>query len=216
MTDARLRALVFDAICFISFAALIVMSIKSYYFTDRLKYQLYTGIFSGLICLLPLFLRRFNLVYLPFPLLILVELSIFLHGYGVLLMQYDNIVWYDSITHTLSSITVGMCVFYALLGIDSADSKVHFGKNGILLYIMLIMLTFSIYWEVFELFVDLLTGTNMQYSPFDTMRDMISNTVGGFVASMYGRYFLGKNPDYDLMEEFGLHPAIRKILANHH
>ena len=80
---------------------------------------------------------------------------------------------------------------------------------------MLIMLTFSIYWEVFELFVDLFTGTRMQYSPFDTMRDMISNTVGGFVASLYARYFLDRNPDYDLLEEFGLHPKVRKILANH-
>ena len=133
MTDTRFKTLLFDAICVAAFVALIAMSLKSYYVTDRLKYQLYTGLFSATMCLLPLALRRLKLVLLPFPLLILVELSIFLHGYGVLLMQYDDIAWYDSITHTLSSITVGICVFYALLGINSSDKKVVFGKSGILL-----------------------------------------------------------------------------------
>lgn len=77
----------------------------------------------------------------------------FLHGYGVLLMKYDDLVWYDAVTHTASTIAVGLCVFHSLVIIEHLDHKTSFGSRVPLL-LTLIMMTFSIYWEVLELVVD--------------------------------------------------------------
>lgn len=207
-----------DIICIVAFFVLSGMTIRSYFNDVRVGYQIWTGIFTALFCLVPMLFRRKNIITLPLMLVILIELAIFLHGYGVLLLQYDNIAWYDSVTHTTSSVVAGLCVFYALLAVNSSDHKVSFGRNGISIFIVLIMMSFSVYWEVFELIVDVLTGTTMQYSPFDTMRDMVSNLLGGIFVAMYVRWFLGKNPDYDVEKAFNIHPKLIKMAAhsNHH
>ncbi len=212
--DKRQKGLLSDAICIISFILLVLLTIQSYFDDTRTGYQTYTGVFTAFFCLVPLFFRRGKVMTLPIVLVIMIEAAIFLHGYGVLMLQYDNLEWYDSVTHTTSSIVVGLCVFYALMTVDRADDKVAFGKNGIALLIVLIMMSFSVYWEVFELIVDVLTGTNMQYSPFDTMRDMLSNFIGGIVVAIYVRWFLGRRPDYNVAEEFDLHPQLIGLAAH--
>ena len=203
-----------DIICIIAFFVLAGMTIKSYINDVRIGYQIWTGIVTALFCLAPMLLRHKKIMTLPLMLVLLIELAIFLHGYGVLLLQYDNITWYDSVTHTTSSVVAGLCVFYALLAVNRSDSKVSFGRNGISIFIVLIMMSFSVYWEVFELVVDVMTGTTMQYSPFDTMRDMMSNLLGGILVALYVRWFLGRNPDYDVGKAFDLHPKLIGMAAH--
>jgi len=203
-----------DMICILASLVLIIMSLQSYFVTDRLKYQLYTGLFSAFICLLPMVLKHKGIISLPAPMVLLVEVAIFLHGYGVLLMQYDNLVWYDTVTHTVSSIVVGLCAFYILLEVSRPGGALNLGPLGMSVFLILIMITFSVYWEVFELIVDMVAGINMQYSPFDTTRDMLCNTFGGVIVSVYARYFMIHHPDYDVAEEFRIHPRIRKLLSS--
>lgn len=206
--------MVSDAICIIAFAVLLVLTVRSYFFEDRLEYQLNTGLFTSVFCLVPMIFRRAKVMRLPLPFVLMIDVAIFIHGYGVLFMEYDDLLWYDSVTHTVSSVVVGLCVFYALTVVDGHDEKVRLGKKGLSVFIVLIMLTFSVYWEVFELVVDMISGTNMQYSPFDTMRDMLSNTIGGIAVALYVRWFMGRYPDYDAAKEFSLHPRLTK-LAGH-
>ncbi len=214
MNEARIRFDIVDVICVVAALILFVMALQSYLVTDRLKYQLYTGLFSALMCLLPMLLKHGRVISIPAPLVLFIELAIFLHGYGVLLMQYDNMAWYDSVTHTISSIVVGLCAFYILLEANRPGGSLDLGPTGMSMFLVLIMMTFSVYWEVFEFFVDLLAGTNMQYSPFDTTRDMLSNALGGFIASAYARYFMKRHPHYDVAEEFRMHPYIRRLLSS--
>ncbi len=203
-----------DLICIIAFLVLISMTVRSYLDDVRVGSQIYTGVFSACFCLVPMLFNRGKIMTLPLLLVIMVEIAIFLHGYGFLLLQYDNISWYDSVTHTTSSVVAGLCVFYALLVVDRSDKKISFGRNGISIFIVLIMMALSVYWEVFELIVDVLTGTTMQYSPFDTMRDMMSNLIGGVLVAIYVRWFLGKHPDYDVEKEFNIHPKLIGMAAH--
>ncbi|MGE0015763.1 MAG: hypothetical protein AB7S83_06310 [Candidatus Methanomethylophilaceae archaeon] len=213
-TEGRRKGLLSDAVCISAFALLIFMTVCSYLFENRLRYQLNTGIFTAVFCLVPMLFRRTKVMALPLLFVIVIEVAIFLHGYGVLLMQYDDLVWYDTVTHTVSSVVVGLCVFYALMVVDDHDEKVMLGKKGMSIFIVLTMLAFSVYWEVFELVVDIMSGTNMQYSPFDTMRDMLSNTLGGIFVAIYVRWFLGRHPDYDVAKEFSLHPKLMKFAGH--
>ncbi|HKM14145.1 MAG TPA: hypothetical protein VJY42_04460 [Candidatus Methanomethylophilaceae archaeon] len=208
------KGILSDIVCITAFLILTAMTVGSYFNDERMGYQIFTGIFTALFCLVPLLFRRKNIMTLPLLLVIMIELAIFLHGYGVLLLQYDNLAWYDSVTHTTSSVVAGLCVFYALLVVDRSDDKIFFGRNGISIFIVLIMMALSVYWEVFELIVDVLTGTSMQYSPFDTMRDMMSNLLGGILVALYVRWFLGKYPTYDVEKEFNIHPKLIGIAAH--
>lgn len=210
----RRNDLLVDLICIISFAILIAMTVESYFNESRTGYQTNTGIFTAFFCLAPMLFRRFSIMTLPLAFVVAIEIAIFLHGYGVLMLSYDNLSWYDSVTHTISSVVVGLCVFYGLMAINRADGKINLGRNGMSIFIVLIMLAFSVYWEVFELIVDMLTGTNMQYSPFDTTRDMVSNIIGGSVVALYMRWFLKKNPDYDVIESFNIHPRLVNVAAH--
>lgn len=212
--DKGQKGLLSDAICIIAFVLLMLLTVQSHFNETRTGYQTNTGLFTAFFCLVPLLFRRGKVMTLPLVFVVMIEIAIFLHGYGVLKLQYDNLEWYDSVTHTISSIVVGLCVFYALMTVDRADDKVAFGKNGIALFIVVIMMSFSVYWEVFELIVDVLTGTNMQYSPFDTMRDMLSNSAGGLIVAIYVRWFLGRHPHYDVAEEFDLHPKLIGLAAH--
>lgn len=212
--NERHKGILSDLVCISAFLVLTAMTVGSHLNDERMGYQIYTGIFTALFCLSPLVFRRKKVMTLPLLLVIMIELAIFLHGYGVLLLQYDNLTWYDSLTHTTSSVVAGLCVFYALLVVNRSDGKISFGRNGISIFIVLIMMTLSVYWEVFELVVDVLTGTNMQYSPFDTMRDMMSNLIGGIFVALYVRWFLGKYPDYDVEEAFDIHPKLIGMAAH--
>lgn len=212
--NERHKGILSDLVCISAFLVLTAMTVGSHLNDERMGYQIYTGIFTALFCLVPLVFRRKKVMTLPLLLVIMIELAIFLHGYGVLLLQYDNLTWYDSLTHTTSSVVAGLCVFYALLVVNRSDGKISFGRNGISIFIVLIMMTLSVYWEVFELVVDVLTGTNMQYSPFDTMRDMMSNLIGGIFVALYVRWFLGKYPDYDVEEAFDIHPKLIGMAAH--
>jgi hypothetical protein len=202
-----------DVICIVAAAILLFMTVLAVLGTDRSGYQIWSGIFTSLICLVPMLFRQAGVMKLPFALVVLIEVAIFLHGYGVLLMKYDDLVWYDTITHTVSTITVALCVFYALMTVELLDHQTTFSPKWIPLFITLIMLTFSIYWEVFELIVDIIWNTNMQYSPWDTIRDMVFNSVGALVITVSSRFYLKDHTCEEFIKNLELHPALKdKVL----
>ena len=202
-----------DIVCIIAAIVLLIMSIISYMDNERMEYQVNTGLFCAFMCLVPMIFRQFNIMQLPFAFVILIAASIFLHAYGVLLLKYDLLVMYDTLTHTASSITVALCVFYALMAVEIFDPKTKFTPKWIPMFIAMIMLTFSVYWEVFEFFVDELTGTNMQYSPWDTVRDMICNTFGALIITISSKYYLKRHTCVAFIDSLQIHPKLKKFLS---
>jgi len=76
------------------------------------------------------------------------------------------------------------------------------------------MLTFSIYWEVFELVVDMIWNTNMQYSPWDTVRDMAFNTIGALVVTMSARLYLKDHTCEEFIKNLELHPSLKDLISH--
>lgn len=204
-----------DILCVVFGISILVMSAISYATTFRMGYQVNTGIFCGLVCFFPMLLSRFHVLDLHPAFVAVIELSILLHAYGVLLLSYDLITYYDTITHFLSSVTVAMCVFMTLMCYQAySGGSVRFTGPKMALFIVLIMLGFSAYWEVFEYIVDILTGTTMQYSPFDTLRDMLCNTCGTLTVSITVGYYMRNRQPEDFVEKFNLHPKLRKFISD--
>ena len=203
-----------DLICVIAFAILLIMTFIAISKHLRQSYEINTGFFCALMCLAPLALRRGKAFRLPLALVVMIEVSIFLHAYGVLLKEYDLINNWDTVTHTVSSITVSLCTFYALMTAAVFDPRIKFTRSWMPFFIFFIAVTFGAYWESFEFAVDNLWGTKMQYSPFDTFGDLMCDVLGGVVVAIYSYIYLGRRTEKDFIEELNIHPRLRKIVKS--
>lgn len=204
-----------DAICVTACVIILGMSAISLTSGLKLSYEVNTGIFCGLFCLVPIALKHAHIITLPKTFIIAIAVAIFLHAYGVLLLKYDVLVYYDTITHTVSSVVVAICVYYTLMCYHAySQGKVNFSGWTMSIFVAVIMMGFSAYWEVFEYIVDITTGTNMQYSPFDTLRDMLSNTFGSLCVSIAAGFYLKTHDPNEVVKSFQLHPKLKKFIEN--
>jgi len=205
-----------DVIALLASAALMIMAILAFLEDNLMSYQVNTGVFCSLFALLPPIFRHANIMSLPSPFVIMIELAIFLHAYGVLFGTYDFLVWWDTVTHFISSVTVALCVFYALLVISEFDKKIRITAKWMPLLIFLVMMTFGAYWEVFEFFVDQFTGTNMQYSPWDTIRDLTCDAAGALLVSLYAYLYMKKHDAKEFIDNLELHPKLTNTVRRDH
>lgn len=207
------RGLVGDAVCVAASVVLLAMSVESIVNFDRRLYEFVTGIVCAAFCLLPMALRRFHILTLPTWFVVLIEVAIFFHAYGVLLMNYDFLVYYDTLTHTLSSCVISVCVYLTLFFLQRTNSGVRLGAGLLALFVFLIMMSFGSLWEVLEYVVDQSTGTHMQYSPFDTVRDMLANAFGSVLGSALMFLYVRHRPLDDLLDSIDLHPKLKAFLS---
>jgi len=205
------NGIVSDAVCVFASCVLVAMSLIAVIEEFKASYEVVTGFFCAFICLGPLLLRRKGVFELPLTLVILIEVAIFLHGYGVLLMRYDDLLFWDTLTHIISSLTVSLCVFYALMAVNIFDPMVRIPRKFMPFIIVLIGLAFGAFWESFEFVVDELTGTHMQYSPWDTVRDLVCDVVGAAVIGIYSYFYLGRKSEEEFIEGLKIHPKAGRI-----
>ena len=205
MTDRYVLAA--DVLAMLMGAAMLVMCVLAY--MDGI-HDLFIEVFCAAVCFVPFVLRRLRVISLPGMITFLIALAVFLHAYGLISGSYDNVSYFDTITHTLSSAVVAILVFYAMITIQHfGGGRVNFTGRGLAIFTALIALTFSVYWEVMEYSTDMLTGSVTQYSPYDTLTDLVCDSVGTFLASIWsGIYMRGRTID-DAIGELQLGAALR-------
>ncbi len=176
-------------------------------------YELNTAVVCSFVCLVPMILKRCRILTLPGPLTVLIVLAVSLHTLGVLFFSYDLLVHYDTMTHSLSSMVVTMCIFLTLTCYHVLNDRMSFSGVYLGIFVALVMLGFSVYWEFFENIVDVFTGTRMQYSPFDTARDMVCNTVACFVTVTLVQIYLTRHTPESMVEDLELHPKLIEFIS---
>ena len=201
-----------DLVSFLAAAVISLVTFVLFLETNQFNYQVNTGLLCAVFCLLPFFMRRFNLIVLPASLVLMIVASIFLHAYGVLLLQYDAIVYWDTVTHTTSSLTVALCVFFTLLMISTYDPRMNITPSSMIFFVFIITMAMGVYWEVLEITADELVGTNMQYSPWDTIRDLTCDFIGGLTISVYAYFYMKNHGGEDLVESLKIHPRLKSFM----
>ena len=136
-----------DIICLVAAAILVVMSILSIMENVRHLYELCTGLVCAFFCLLPTIFARRHIMSLPLWFAFFMEVAIFLHAYGVLLMSYDLQKYYDTITHTFSSFVISLCVIMTLFTLQRYNERIKFTVGFTTVFIFLIMMAFSSTWS---------------------------------------------------------------------
>jgi len=200
-----------DAVCIVAAAILLIMTAMSILEAERASYEVNTGLFCAVMCLVPMIFRRLKIMSLPFALVIIIEIAIFLHAYGVLLMRYDDVKVWDTVTHSVSSVTVSLCSFYALMSVSTFDPRIKISRRVMPIFVFMVAVAFGAYWESFEFAVDELFGTNMQYSPWDTFRDLSCDIFGALVVSIYSYIYLGYKNEKDFVESLRIHPFLTRV-----
>ncbi|MBQ4368819.1 MAG: hypothetical protein II805_03490 [Candidatus Methanomethylophilus sp.] len=205
-----------DIICLSAAAILVVMSVLSIMENVRHLYELCTGLVCAFFCLLPTIFARRHIMSLPLWFAFFMEVAIFFHAYGVLLMSYDLQKYYDTITHTFSSFVISLCVIMTLFTLQRYNERIKFTVGFTTVFIFLIMMAFGTYWEVLEYVVDQITGTGMQYSPFDTVRDMFSNALGSMLGSLFIYIYMRRWSIEEFIDSINVNKKLRKFLTGKH
>jgi len=153
----------------------------------------FSSILSFGVTLVPrIFTKNMNIVIPPLLNLWICG-ALFLHVIGGVMGFYDDVFWWDHLTHFVSAALISILGFTILLTITRLSDTLHIPNFVIPIIILLFILATGVVWEIFEFFADELLGTHMQYGLEDTAFDMIYNIFGAGFASLVGyRYFLSE------------------------
>ena len=152
-------------------------------------------LFSTLLILvltfIPLFFEKKYRVNLPIE----IELVIIMFLYASLFLgeihdYYTLYWWWDVLLHVSSGIVIGFAGFLLMYILDKR-SKIKANPLLIVIFAFAFSVAFGALWEIFEFAVDQLFGFNMQRSGLvDTMWDLIVDTLGAFITSFIGYFYL--------------------------
>ncbi len=166
-------------------------------------------LFMGVICLSPVILKYLGVIELPAPIAVMVVIAPWLHGLGLAMGYYTSLDNFDTLTHTFSSMVVAVIIFYALSCVHYyGGGRVNFAGRGLAILTALLSMSFSVYWEVLEYSSDLFTSSVTQYSPYDTITDLVCDTMGTFIGSAWVGFYMRDRTTKDVIESFHLSDRI--------
>ena len=198
-----------DVISMVVGVAIIAMAFLS---PDILDHNVRVTVICGIICFIPFVIRQTGAFTIPVFLNVLILASAFLHAFGLAVNIYVLGGSYDTITHTLSSMTVSICIFLVLACFQYyAKGAVNFTGRALAFFTALLGMTFSVYWEVIEYSSDVLTGSVTQYSPYDTLTDLVCDFTGTLLASVFVGFYMSRRSPKDLIESFELNQRIKDL-----
>ncbi len=173
-----------------------------------------TVVFMGVVCVAPLILKYLGIVELPAPIVVMVAIAPWLHGMGLAMGFYASLDNYDTLTHTFSSMVVAVIVFYALSCVHYySGGTVNFAGRGLAILTALLSMTFSVYWEVLEYLSDVFFSAFSQYSPYDTITDLICDAAGTFIGSVWVGFYMRDRTTKDVIESFHLSDRILRVVS---
>ena len=139
-----------------------------------------TTILLVIIFLVPI-LDMYYDIAIPAFLDLIMTLAIFLHIFGMEFGIYDKFYYYDSILHTFSSMVLATLIMVSLFVIERNYSKIQMSINLIALFTVFTTMALGVVWEIGEFLMDQFLGTTTQPDLYDTMMDLILDTLGAII-----------------------------------
>jgi len=119
--------------------------------------------------------------------------SIFLGEIG---RFYELFWWWDIFLHGISSLVLGL-VGFLIIYVLYFSNKVKTSPILIAVFSFSFAVAIGVVWEVFEFTLDSLLHTTMQKSGLvDTMWDLITNSLGAFIAAIGGFFYVKGRPSF--------------------
>ena len=124
-------------------------------------------------------------------LLLWITTALFLHSLGMLGL-YDDVWWFDHVTHTLSATIVAAVGYVTARAIDVYSDEIYLPPRFMALYILLFTLAFGVFWEELEFAVRVgadVLGFDpilIQYGLGDSLADLVFDSVGALLVAFFG------------------------------
>ena len=121
--------------------------------------------------------------------------AVFLHTLGSAGL-YGRIPRWDNLTHAMSATLVAGAGYTVARAIDLHTDDIHIPRRFLFVYILVVVLSFGVLWELFEFGLDVVadvTGLTMplaQKGLDDTVRDLMFNTLGALLIAVFGQVHL--------------------------
>ena len=146
-----------------------------------------------LLTFMPAIIRRNLKVYLPLEFDLITILFLFASLFlGEIRSYYERVWWWDMALHTVAGLLMGILGF-TIVYILNRERRPSLAMSPLFvaLFSFTFAMTIGVVWEIFEFGIDSFFGLNMQKSGLvDTMSDLIVNTIGAFVSSTVGYYYV--------------------------
>jgi hypothetical protein len=129
----------------------------------------------------PAILKKDFNVDLPIIFDFAITISIFLHVIGGYLHFYYLIVFYDHITHFLSSATISLLGVTLLYILTYHFKIIKLPAIGFGILTVFFTISMGVFWEFMEWGTDMMMGTSLQLGLQDTMMDLMFDTLAGMI-----------------------------------
>ena len=163
-----------------------------------LRHEWATAFFIFLIFLLtfiPTVLKRKYRLYMPITFDLYTSFFIFISLFlGEIHDYYFKFWWWDVYMHTQGGIFLGLGGFILVYVLnEQRNISVHMKPGFISFFAFTFAMTFAVFWELFEYFMDSVFGFNMLKSGLvDTMWDLIVSAGGALITATLGYFWLKK------------------------
>jgi len=162
---------------------------------------------------LPSLVRRDLKIVLPVELNFMIVLTLFVHIVGSFSGFYDNIPGWDHLTHAMSASLIAALGLIVVVTIDKYAESIYLPRMFLAVFIVMWTLAVGVIWELMEYLVDSATGSHLQYSLDDTMRDLMFDTIGGLLVASGGAYYLSHTSMDHFVEGLQMSTAREKVGA---
>jgi len=164
------------------------------------------GVALAIAQLVPILERDYG-VPLDAGLTLWITSAVFLHAFGTIGIPggdsfYRTIWWWDHMTHALSSSVVAGVGYATVRAIDEHSEHTNLPSRFIFVFILMFVLAYGVFWEIIEFSLAqgaalLGTGTVLtQYGLTDSLMDLVFNTLGAVVVSIWGTAHLSDVSQY--------------------
>jgi hypothetical protein len=161
--------------------------------TEGDSYAYSTELISLLVLWIPAFLSWRRVVDLPWPIILMLGVTLFLHSLGLVTLWYYSTFWWDKLTHFTTGIVVAALVTVGLLIIMKHSKTIRVPPKWMVFFVFIAVVAFEVFWEIFEFTMDSTVGTNMQHSLQDTANDILTNFINGLVVGVAAAYYLSRH-----------------------
>jgi hypothetical protein len=156
--------------------------------------QLFITSLTLVLLLIPsLFRRKYDVVI---PLEIEILIAIFIFGtlfLGEIHNYYEIYEYWDVYLHTLSGILLGLLGFVIVYSIIETNTSNSLTPFFVSLFTFSFAVMIGVIWEIFEFFMDMFFGLNMQKSGLvDTMTDLIVDSLGALLVAVTSYFYMKK------------------------
>lgn len=174
---------------------LVLLGIVAYGIVFAEPKAITNGSISLLITFVPALLERNYEVPLDPWLGLWIALAVFLHTLGSAGL-YASIEWWDHLTHAMSASLVAGVGYTFARAVDIHSDRIHFPRRFFFVYVLVVVLSFGVLWELFEFGLDIIadaTGIAMplaQHGLDDTVRDLMFNSLGALLVAAFAQVHL--------------------------